>query len=292
MKLSVALCTYNGAPYIREQLDSILQQRVAVDEIVVCDDGSTDDTLEMLNEYVRKNPRLFNIIKNSSTLGYAKNFEKALRLATGEIIFLSDQDDIWKPDKTEVMKSVFAKDHSVMAAAHNIQILENGREKTGSFWNREGFKKNYSNVEILKYVVLKGNVFPGMTLAIRSDFKKKLLPFKHFSPLIIHDYEIVIQSCKENSFRMVDVPLSCYRLHDGQNIGFGLGKTNVISLPSLFIKRKTLSETKKLVLDFGLPTQFIDENLKDYGILKENYLAQFSGLNKVMEYLKLKYYKL
>lgn len=100
MKTSVALCTYNGEKYIKEQLDSILNQTKKVDEIIVCDDCSSDKTVEILNHYSSTNPGLFKIYINEQNLRSVKNFEKAITLCTGDIIFLSDQDDFWVNEKS------------------------------------------------------------------------------------------------------------------------------------------------------------------------------------------------
>jgi glycosyltransferase involved in cell wall biosynthesis len=95
MKLSVAMCTYNGAQYIEKQLLSILNQELPINEIVICDDGSNDDTLEKVENIAANYQDVaWKILQNAPQLGVTKNFEKAITLCTGDIIFLSDQDDI------------------------------------------------------------------------------------------------------------------------------------------------------------------------------------------------------
>lgn len=86
-KISVALCTYNGEKFIHQQIDSILNQSLKVDEIVVCDDGSTDETQNILAKYQNKYPSIFKIHINEKNLRSVKNFEKAISLCSGEIIF-------------------------------------------------------------------------------------------------------------------------------------------------------------------------------------------------------------
>lgn len=107
MKLSVALCTYNGEKYLREQLDSIAAQLLPIDEVVVCDDGSTDGTVSILREYADRRTLPIRVIGNKRQLGVTANFEKAILACTGDIIFCSDQDDIWMPDKTQVITEYF-----------------------------------------------------------------------------------------------------------------------------------------------------------------------------------------
>ena len=101
MKISVALCTYNGEKFINEQLDSILNQSKKIDEIIICDDCSTDNTIGILNKYYEQYPNIFKIYINRVNLKSVKNFEKAILLSSGDFIFLSDQDDIWVHNKVE-----------------------------------------------------------------------------------------------------------------------------------------------------------------------------------------------
>lgn len=108
MKTSVAMCTYNGAKYIREQLDSILNQSHLVDEIVICDDGSIDETIEIIKRIKRNTAIPISIYINEPHLGVNLNFEKAIKLCQGDIIFLSDQDDIWEENKVDTIIGYFS----------------------------------------------------------------------------------------------------------------------------------------------------------------------------------------
>ena len=99
MRLSVAMCTYNGEKYIREQLMSIRNQTLRIDEIVICDDCSEDDTVEIIENLIRQYDLPVRLHVNTWNHGYRKNFEQAICRCSGDIIFLSDQDDIWLPTK-------------------------------------------------------------------------------------------------------------------------------------------------------------------------------------------------
>src|SRR4051812_17962871 len=96
--VSVAMATYNGARYVAEQLDSILQQTYSLIEIVVVDDGSKDETVEIIKEYQAQHPCI-RLYQNEINIGVNKTFEKAISYCSGEYIALSDQDDIWMPEK-------------------------------------------------------------------------------------------------------------------------------------------------------------------------------------------------
>ena len=120
MKISVCLATYNGEKYIKEQLDSILPQLSANDEIIISDDNSTDDTINIIRSL---NDERIKIYVNK-TKGIVKNFENALNNASGDIIFLSDQDDVWKNDKVKKILSAFSSDNSLTFVFSNAEIID------------------------------------------------------------------------------------------------------------------------------------------------------------------------
>lgn len=107
--VSVALCTYNGEKFLREQLDTVINQTYRQLEIVIVDDGSTDNTVAVVNEYLRKDNRI-RFYRNEENLGYNKNFEKAFQLCTADFIAVSDQDDIWELQKIEAMMNAWDKE--------------------------------------------------------------------------------------------------------------------------------------------------------------------------------------
>jgi glycosyltransferase involved in cell wall biosynthesis len=143
MRISIAMATYNGALYIQEQLESIANQLHLPDEIVICDDGSTDETISIINEFSLKVSFSIILIKNSVNLGYIRNFEKAISLCTGDLIFLSDQDDIWFPFKTRNVIDEFLKRKKILLLVHDGKLVDEqlnwfGVTKLGQV--RSGFK--------------------------------------------------------------------------------------------------------------------------------------------------------
>lgn len=104
MKVSLVMAVYNGEKYLIEQLDSIRKQTYLIDEVILIDDVSTDNSYELIHQYI-DGYKLINwkLIKNENNLGYRKNFKKGLEIVDGDIIFLSDQDDRWHLNKIEVM---------------------------------------------------------------------------------------------------------------------------------------------------------------------------------------------
>ena len=110
--VSIAVCTYNGERFLREQLDSLVRQTYSNKEIIVVDDCSTDNTIEILKEYAAKYPFL-SYSRNEQNLGYVKNFEKVVGMCNGEYIALSDQDDIWDLNKIQLQVSQIG-DHALI----------------------------------------------------------------------------------------------------------------------------------------------------------------------------------
>ena len=125
--ISVCMATYNGEKYIKEQLDSILSQLESDDELLISDDGSTDNTISIIQSYNDSRIHILNHVPNSSYSGHEKvssNFENALKNAHGDYIFLSDQDDIWCKDK---VKKCVNEMQSSLFVVHNMKIIdENG----------------------------------------------------------------------------------------------------------------------------------------------------------------------
>ena len=116
-KVSVAIATYNGAKYFEKQLDSIVSQTLEVNQIVICDDNSHDETYEIALQYKKNHPKIdWCILKNNSNIGYSKNFRRAITNCTGDIIFLCDQDDIlWSKDKVKKIVEVFENNRNVLS---------------------------------------------------------------------------------------------------------------------------------------------------------------------------------
>jgi glycosyltransferase involved in cell wall biosynthesis len=219
-KISIAMCTYNGEKFLKQQLDSIVNQTLKPYEIIISDDCSTDNTVDILKTY-QQNHKEINIIilENLTNQGVTGNFEKALLNSTGDIIFLSDQDDIWLLNKIERVVNEF-KNKSFNAIFTDAFIIdESSKNQPGTLWDRLNFKSNMrrrflksKGIEIL----LKKDVITGCTLAIKRQFLKEVLPL---NKLYIHDAWIGIIFELTNGLGLIDEPLINYRLHASQQIG-------------------------------------------------------------------------
>ena len=228
MKISVAFIVYNGDRYIRTQLDSILAQTHNVDEIIICDDASSDTTKVILEEYKNEHPNLFFIHYNKENIGSTKNIEKAIQASTGDIILLTDQDDYWETNKVETIVKWFEA-NPTMNGVFTSGSLMNSNEKLDNkygLWDVMSFPYNrVNNSQNLKlYINTVENSVTGATLAIRNNlpFLKRPFPLiKH----LVHDRWLAINLAENNSLGILNEKLIRYRIHSEQAIG---GKTKNI----------------------------------------------------------------
>jgi glycosyltransferase involved in cell wall biosynthesis len=200
MKISIAMATYNGGKYIQEQLDSFSRQLRMPDELVVCDDGSTDDTLKIIECFSKTVSYPVRVYRNEVNLGYAGNFDRAVGLCSGDLIFLSDQDDVWMPEKTETIEQEFRKDPKIWLIMNDAEIMLADGERTG-----------LTKLGQTRSLGLDSSVFvTGCCMA----FHKKLVPF--FSPVpdcFVHDTWLNQLSLKLGIKKTLPQVLQFYRRH-------------------------------------------------------------------------------
>ncbi|WP_428225322.1 glycosyltransferase [Flavobacterium sp.] len=221
MKVSVALCTYNGEKYLNEQIDSILNQTRKVDEIIVCDDRSTDQTLSILKQYKVKYPNVFKIFENATTLRSVKNFEKAIQKCSGDVIFLSDQDDIWALNKVECYLLFFDKNPTINVVASNGYCIDENSNIHDKYaiWDVPFFLENKGvEFEFFKLISMTGNIATGASMAFKKEILVSIFPF----PIIEnfhHDEWIAIISSSMNQFAFINDKCFYYRIHSDQQVG-------------------------------------------------------------------------
>ena len=183
-RVSIAMCTYNGTRYIQEQLDSIAAQTRLPDELVVCDDRSSDSTIEILKSFMSKVSFPVRLYVNEENLGLCKNREKTISLCTGDIIVLSDWDDVWKPDKIQKILAAFAENLEAGYVFSNAELVDESLSPLGTtLWEAKGFNsllEEYSYPDAQVRILLKQNLVWGATLAFRSSIKNLVLPISPF----------------------------------------------------------------------------------------------------------------
>ena len=222
MKISVAMCTYNGAEFLPAQLESIATQSRQPDEIVICDDGSTDDTQSVIQEFAHKSSLPVVVRTNTQNLGTVKNFERAIGLCTGEIVALSDQDDVWRADKLQLIEAAFDRNAKVGLVFSDAEIVDETLNPLGRrMWEEVGLdahkRKLVAHSRALD-VVINGWTVTGATMAFRSHYKSLALPIPT-NLQMIHDGWIALTVAAVADVVMIDEPLIKYRQHERQQIG-------------------------------------------------------------------------
>lgn len=215
-KVSVAMCTLNGAAFVEEQLESVLAQSRLPDEVVVCDDGSTDRTVELVSRIAQKYPDKVRIFQNERKMGYCRNFESAVQRTSGDIVFLCDQDDVWFPDKVASMLRVFAEDPNIVVVYSDAVLTNEELQPTGTVFEKR------RDAELQKPPTLRqlshGLAFNGLMMAFHSRLKPFVIPFSPLSLQWGHDHWIAYIAYAVGKIGVVDRPLVYYRRH-GTNSG-------------------------------------------------------------------------
>lgn len=214
------MCTYNGAEFLPAQLESIAAQSRQPDEIVICDDASTDETRGLLQQFAN-NPRFLTHF-NENNLGTLKNFEQAISLCTGDIVVLSDQDDVWRQDKLEVIGAAFERKAATGLVFSDAEIVDQNLNSTRRrMWEEVGFdahkRKLVAHGRTLD-VLITGWTVTGATMAFRSEYRNLALPIPT-NIRMIHDGWIALTVAAVADVVMIDEPLIKYRQHEGQQIG-------------------------------------------------------------------------
>ena len=202
------MATYNGEKYIHEQISSILSQLSNYDELIVSDDCSTDRTVDIVREF---NDSRIKLIFNTRAKGYSENFENAIHCATGNFIFLSDQDDVWNESKIEKMLSMLNESQLVVSDAQFVDKNLNLVNET-YFSLRGGKPGFFRNLYKLRYI--------GACMAFRREILSKVLPFPNRKDLCPHDMWISLVAEFYFNVALIEEPLIYYRRH-GDNISNG-----------------------------------------------------------------------
>ncbi len=221
MRLSVAMCTYFGEEYIRGQLLSIHYQTMPVDEIVICDDCSDDDTVEIIRKLTKQYNLPVRLYINDWNYGYKKNFEQAICRCTGDIIFLSDQDDIWEPTKVATIVNYFNQNPDKNFVFTNATLV--------NFSVAELYSQTLFDALGLDETTLrmfdKGYVLETLGINCRvtgatAAFRASLIPYCIPLPMtVVHDEAIALASAFQGKIGYINQCLIKYRQHAGQTLG-------------------------------------------------------------------------
>jgi glycosyltransferase involved in cell wall biosynthesis len=239
-KISVVLCVFNGASFLRQQLDSIAMQNVQPDELIISDDCSTDATVDIAYEFKRVAKFPVSIRINKINLGYLKNFESAASTAKYDFVFFSDQDDIWRPDKIKVFMDTFNTHDNCGYVFSDAMLIDSKNNLVGeSLWSTIGFnsyrRKKYSTGMQLEVMLKNGNFVYGNGLAFRNTYRDLIYPMPNegSSNVVSHDVWISLVLSLTGAYGIA-VPKTCYsyRQHSQQVVGAQM-KTAVTRLVEL-----------------------------------------------------------
>ena len=213
MTVTVCMGTYNGETYIEQQLNTILRQTKAPEEVILCDDGSTDNTVSIIERFIRKNglDGKWKLYRNKINKGYPSNFYYACSLCNEEIVFLADQDDIWKNDKIEKMCRVMEKNPGAKSVCCKFNLMDEKEQEIHSIMapthaHETGEVRNVPVEEIFYKCQ-----WPGMVMAYRRDWYESWTKGNYQIP---HDFLIAARAAEEGGFFQLDETLAYHRRHD------------------------------------------------------------------------------
>jgi len=220
LRVSVAMCTYNGSRFLPEQLGSIAAQTRLPDELVVCDDGSSDATPQIIEDFASSVAFPVRFFRNSRNLGSTKNFEQAIGLCTGDLIALCDQDDIWLPEKLARQAEMLERDPALGGVFSDAELVDDKSRLIGKRLWQVGFftagrQKSFS-VGSGASVLLNRNVVAGATLMVRAALRAQWLPIPQ--PWH-HDGWIAWMLLLYSKLEFDQNQLIRYRLHENQQTG-------------------------------------------------------------------------
>jgi glycosyltransferase involved in cell wall biosynthesis len=219
------MCTYNGAAYLSEQLESLATQTRAPDELIVCDDNSTDGgTAEIVRAFARNSPFEVRCSVNQKTLGSKMNFENAIARCKGDVIFLCDQDDVWSQNKLARVEAAFLAAPEAGFVFSDAQVVDENLQSLSNLC--DGFKEKFPAAEPVWIFrsLLPVNLVTGATMAFRSTFRDLVLPIPS-DTVFQHDAWIALIIGAVAPAVFLNEPLIKYRQHTTQQIGVSIPGT-------------------------------------------------------------------
>ncbi len=280
-RVSIVMATYCGEKYVEEQLRSLLAQSRPADEVLIFDDGSSDRTAELVSGFIAENGLAhWHFRVNEKNLGFIENFRSLLTAATGDILFLCDQDDVWYPDKLERMLAVFDANPDAMSVNGSFDFID-GEGKLIPSVTAEGHSNHdlvFRPVEPdaavpLSYMeVLRSNASPGCTMAVRRELRDYYLA--HTSGLIPHDWELNVFAGEIGKAYFYNRPVIGYRIHGANVIGLRIsdGKTHLSFQTTEDKRLRVFHEQEKLLEFYKLSVYDSHVEARDYIRHFESYL--------------------
>lgn len=220
--ISVVMTTYNGEKYIEEQLKSILRQTIKPDEVIICDDVSSDNTVLVINNIIESSSINIVLYINQKNLGFIKNFRQAIMKASGNYIFLCDQDDLWEEDKIEKTINLM-KEKNVLMACTGIRLIDKNGViisdtevfKSDPIQGYEAWTNQCYQISLKRLVW--GNFCPGCTYCFTREIADVYEKIEN--NVVPHDLQLLYIASNMDKAIYIDEPLSRYRLHENNTVG-------------------------------------------------------------------------
>lgn len=260
--ISVVMTTYNGSNYVIDQLRSITNQSLGPDEILILDDGSSDNTVEIINEYIHENDHkhVCTLIRNRIGLGFARNFLLGIEKSTGDYVYLSDQDDVWDEKKIEIMTEIMhSNDHIESLSCSYDLIDETGRKiNDNTSYNKKGDGR--LEKEDWKNFIKHPAGFPGMSLLItRTLINRVLKQVPQSGEIPAHDWLLNEEAAKCDSLYKLNKVLVHYRQHGNNQVG-----TLLSYEPEVLLKNREYVLNSYIVKHFYMYKKYSDsKEIKD-----------------------------
>ena len=243
MTTAVAIALYNGARFIDKQLDSIRLQTQVPDCVVMCDDGSKDDTVQIVQDYIGRYglEKTWHVYENEKNLGYIRNFYKAISLCNADVVFLSDQDDIWKADKIEKMQQIISNREDILLLSCKYGIIDAEDNSISSVLEKSG-PENEEVSRIRVDDIMRAYRWPGMVMCIRKHFFNEIVAAIREHP-VAHDLMFATLAADRGGFYEYEYVGAFHRRHDNNT---AREEHRVTKLLNLKRKMRDIDEVIKL----------------------------------------------
>lgn len=283
-KISVAMCTFNGESYLYDQLKSILDQTRQPDELVICDDLSSDLTVEIINDFKCKVYFPVRLFINESNLGSTQNFEKAISLCSGDLIALADQDDIWDTDKLKIIEKQFVTNPKVDMVFTDAEIVDSSANSLGyRLWQNIGFNQKEqkrflqtSSPNLLNFLLRK-SVVTGATICFKSALRSLILPIPK---IWVHDAWIsIVLVINQSTILPISDMLIKYRQHSSQQIGVQKKDLRLKFINASKLKSRCLDERRYEVAFMHLSKRNSNKRYSEVLLYKLNHSKARSSIS-------------
>ncbi|MCM1284297.1 MAG: glycosyltransferase family 2 protein [Roseburia sp.] len=302
MDYSVVMATYNGARFIEKQLDSINKQTLMPKEIIIIDDCSSDNTVDLIEKFSQKSHVEIKVCRHHENKGYQNAFYEGMELASCEIVFLADQDDIWKKDKAEKIVYVFSIIPKMLAVNTNYELID---EKGQIIKEKKFFSRRKSVIlqkikEVNVRHILGYNISMGCTMAFRKKLIKKIKENRNFvSDLKIpHDWLINYMAAEMHGLYYLNVSLIYYRLHSNNTLGLKRAaniEDRILGYRNMIIQKRELKQINEFIFDNQKTRKILNGMLHAYESMMEALdkrslyrYVQCILKNKVLRYFSIK----